>query len=96
MSNVDYVDINLHEAIEYLPPFLSLHGSEYISEMGRVGAKTSRRYVLQLTEMTYLNESLIPCQNEEDHLHVSQCIEEYVSSELGCRYKHYHIWQHPP
>ena len=44
MSNVEYVDINLHEQGEYLPPFLTLHGSEYISEMGRVGAKTSRRY----------------------------------------------------
>ena len=85
MSDVDYVGINLHEAGEYLPPFLSLHGSEYKSETGLAGMRTERRYMLELTQMTYLNQSIIPCQSEEDHVNVSQCIEDYVLSELGCR-----------
>ena len=85
MSDVDYVGINLHEAGEYVPPFLSLHGSEYKSETGLAGMRTERRYMLELTQMTYLNQSIIPCQSEEDHVNVSQCIEDYVLSELGCR-----------
>ena len=85
MSDVDYVGINLHEAGEYLPPFISLHGSEYKSETGLAGMRSERKYMLELTQMTYLNQSIIPCQSEEDHVNVSQCIEDYVLSELGCR-----------
>ena len=85
MTNLDFVDINLHEAGEYLPPFLQLHGSEYMSEMGQMGAKTYRKYMLELTDMTYLNDSLIPSQDDEDHVPVAQCMEEHIFSELGCR-----------
>ena len=58
MSNVEYVAINLHEAGEYSPPFLTLHGSEYISEMGRVNAKTSRRYIYRVRNLATLWNTL--------------------------------------
>ena len=56
MSDVDHAGIYLHEAGEYLPPFLSLHGSEYKSETGLAGARTERRYLLELTQGPLTND----------------------------------------
>ena len=73
--------ISVHESGHFIPGMSRLFGNDFIIEPRRIGLST-RCYILELTQTTYLDKAETPCLSSGDYYPVSNCIRDYVMGEL--------------
>ena len=89
--NITYWKITFHNRGSYLPGFHKVFGSTFVTTLMTAGKNERKRqlatFLISRAWNKYLDKGGVDsCQSGFDGASLEECIDNYLESEVGCRY----------